>query len=108
METKEVMADFRFRVSDMYDVPLRGRLLRLKVIEGKPLLKQLGPGDRLSLRSPAGKERVVPILDHAITGGVQSQKRLDATGELDILIASSDASIDDEPVEIGWTATGAS
>jgi len=100
------MGQFRFRVSDVYDVPMRGKVLRLKVVEGKPSLKSLKPGDRLKLQSPSGKEREVTIMDYAITGGVQSQARLDATGELDIVVAFDDAVIDGEPVEIGWMATG--
>lgn len=104
---EKAMSDFRFRVSDVYDVPLRGKVLRLKVIEGKPSLKSLQPGARLRLHSVSGREQVIPILDHAITGGVQSQARLDATGELDVVVAFADAEIDGEPVEIGWTATAA-
>jgi len=107
METKKVMSVFRFRVSDIYDVPLRGKVLRLKVVEGKPSLKSLKPGKRLRLFSPSGGERVISILDHAIMGGVQTQERLDATGEFDVVVRIEDTSVAGEPVEIGWTATDA-
>ena len=101
------MSVFRFQVSDVFDVPMRGKVLRLKVAEGKPSLKSLQPGARLKLRSTSGQERVVTIMDHAITGGVQSQSRLDATGELDIVVSFAEGEIEGEPIQIGWTATAA-
>jgi len=97
---------FSFRVSDVVDVPLRGTLLRLKVVEGTPSMDDLGAGSRIRLQSPGGASQDVAIMGHAVTGGVATQERLDRTRELDVVVADRDARIDGEPVEIGWTASG--
>jgi hypothetical protein len=97
---------FRFRVSDAVEMPLRGFLLRLRVLEGRPAVADLAVGGRLRLASPSGRERVIRIHDHAVTAGRQTQERLDRLGEFDIVIVRPDAFIDDECVEIGWTASG--
>lgn len=94
---------FEFRVSDAVEVPLRGYLLRLKLIGGEPGLGDLTPGKNITLRSPAGKERVIPIKDQAMTQGVASQARLDRTREFDIIVEGNDAVVDGELAEIGWT-----
>ena len=96
---------FKFNVSDAYEVPSRGHVLRLKTIEGTPEPGAVKPGQELILASPTGKERRIRILDHAITGGKVSQKRLDTLRELDVVIASDEVVIDGETVGIGWTAT---
>jgi hypothetical protein len=73
---------FTFRVSDVVDVPLRGIVLRLRLVEGAP--------------------SEVRIAGHAVTGGKPTQARLDRTRELDVLLAEGS----DRGVEIGWLATG--
>ncbi|CAN5635487.1 hypothetical protein BH23GEM9_BH23GEM9_06090 [soil metagenome] len=93
-----------FRVSDVVDVPLRGIMLRLRVIEGTPDLADFGVGEQLVVRSPAGEERRVRIAAHSVTAGKPSQARLDKTRELDVLLAPGPAG--DEPFDIGWTASG--
>jgi hypothetical protein len=95
---------FTFRVSDVVDVPLRGRLLRLRVTDGTPGFDDLAVGRSIVLRSPAGEERRVRIAAHSVTGGKPSQGRLDRTREFDVIIAGDDAS--GEPIEIGWMASG--
>lgn len=97
---------FRFRVSDSLEVPLRGHLLRLRVVEGRPALRDLRPGSRLKLQSPKGEERVVTISDHAVTNGRPSQDRLERTRELDVVISREDAGSGAERVGIGWIAHG--
>jgi hypothetical protein len=97
---------FQFRVSDVVDVPLRGIVLRLRVVDGTPSLGDLGVGALLTLRSPAGAERTVRIAAHSVTAGKPTQARLDRTREFDVLIAEDDAARDREPVEIGWLASG--
>jgi hypothetical protein len=97
---------FRFRVSDSLDVPLRGWLLRLRLLDGTPSLKDLAPGSHLRLQSPQGQERVVTILAHAVTGGRSTQERLERIGELDVVIALTDARGDGDGVAIGWIASG--
>lgn len=97
---------FRFRVSDVVDVPLRGTILRLKLMEGTPSMGDLPVGARLRV-APAdgGAEREVEIRAHSVTGGKASQERLDATRELDVVIAG-DAARSPDPIEIGWVASG--
>lgn len=96
---------FSFRVSDVVDVPLRGTMLRLRVVDGSPSMGDLGRGSVLRLRSPAGLEREVTITDHAVTAGKPTQKRLDRVRELDVIISDESASANG-PVEIGWMASG--
>ncbi|MEJ2184652.1 MAG: hypothetical protein P8Z36_01810 [Gemmatimonadota bacterium] len=100
------MSDFRFNVSDAVYVPLRGMLLRLKLVDGEPDTAQVKPGRKLRLKSPNGDERVVTIKDHSATGGRVTKKTLMAKRELDVIIPSEDATRDDEVVEIGWEAFG--
>jgi hypothetical protein len=96
---------YTFRVSDVVDVPLRGTMLRLRVVEGTPSMADLGTGATLRLRSPAGAERQVTVKAHAVPSGRASQARLDRVRELDVIIADDEAA-GVEPVEIGWTASG--
>lgn len=96
---------FSFRVSDVVDVPLRGTVLRLRVVDGTPSMSDLGAGSSLLLRSPDGAERRVTITGHSLTGGNSTQARLDRVRELDVLVADEDAAGAD-PVGIGWMATG--
>ena len=97
---------FSFRVSDSLEVPLRGHLLRLRLGEGTPSMRDLKPGARLKVRSPDGKERAVTIVAHATTGGKATQARLDRYGELDLVISSVDAGAYEDRIGIGWTAQG--
>lgn len=105
---KKTDANFQFRVSDSVEVPMRGTLLRLKLIGGDPGIDDVAPGSKLRLRSPEGVERVVTVMDYSVTQGPASQRRLDRTRELDILIEAADAVVDNHAVGIGWTATRAS
>jgi hypothetical protein len=95
---------FQFRVSDVVSVPLRGTMLRLRVVDGTPALGDLGVGREIVLRSPSGEERRARIIAHPVTIGKPSQARLDQTGEFDVLIDPATQSGD--PIEIGWTASG--
>ena len=99
---KESKADgFLFRVSDVVDVPLRGVLLRLRLVNGAPSMKDLGIGAKLRLRTPAGQEHDVRVAGYAVTGGKPTQERLERARELDVLIDGMT-----EPIEIGWVASG--
>ena len=102
---KKSEGPFEFRVSDALEVPRRGYLLRLRLLNGEPGIDDFGPGEKIKLRSPDGAERVVTIKDYSVTQGVPSQKRFDRTRELDVVIETPDAVIDGRLVEIGWTAT---
>src|SRR5687768_8015306 len=97
---------FEYNVSDSMSIPLRGQLLRLKLVSGAPSVKALEAGKRIRLRAPDGRERVIHILDHAITGGTVTRNRLDRTRELDIVVPANEASIDAEPIGIGWQISG--
>lgn len=97
---------FEFRISDAVEVPLRGYLLRLKLLNGDPVLGDVAPGSRIRLRSPDGKEGVVTIKDYSVTQGAPSQKRMDRTREVDVMIEGRDAVVNGHTVDIGWTASG--
>lgn len=102
--------DFRFRVSDVYQVPRRGHVIRLKVLDGSPAMKRLKRGNTLWLEAPSGEGRTVDIADVAVTSGKATQRRLDRFGELDLVISDQDALGGEEadadalPVAIGWHA----
>jgi hypothetical protein len=97
---------YEFRVSDAVEVPLRGYLLRLKLLRGEPAIGEIAPGKRIRLRSPEGIEGVVVIKDYSVTQGAPSQKRMDRTRELDVMIEGRDAVVNGRAVDIGWTASG--
>lgn len=96
--------EFRFRVSDVVEVPLRGIMLRLRLVDGMPSVADLGVGSELLLRGGTGPERRVRIAAHSVTGGRPTQKRLDRTREFDVILAAEDDAA--VPIEIGWMATG--
>jgi hypothetical protein len=98
------MADYRFRVSDAYAVPLRGWLLRLKLLDGSFEPGMLKPGTSLKLTAPDGEDREVAVVGLAATAGRQTQKRVDAYSEFDIVIANADAVREGKPVALGWEA----
>lgn len=104
--SKPPRESFRFRVSDAVEVPMRGYLLRLRLMEGTPPVGALRPGRLLRLRAPDGLERLVRIVDYAISGGRVTQARLERTRELDVIISRADALRDGRPVETGWMVVG--
>lgn len=106
MKNDNKSESFRFNVSDALDVPLRGFLLRLRLLDGTPAVKDIRPGTRLRLRSPDGRERVVTVTDKSVTGGRNTQERLDKTGQIDVIIPSAEAYAENEAVGIGWVAEG--
>ncbi len=97
---------FRFRVSDAVDVPHRGFLLRLRLMEGTPSIQDFRPGRYLRLRSPDGEERLVRVMDYSVTGGRPSQARLERTRELDVVISQEDAHRGGRSIKIGWYVVG--
>jgi hypothetical protein len=99
------MADYRFRVSDAYFVPLRGWMLRLKLLEGEFEPSMLKPGAPLRLVAPDGEARPVTVKGLAATGGRQKKARVDEYGEYDLVISPADAVQDGRQVAIGWEAT---
>lgn len=101
------MADFRFNVSDSYLVPLRGWLLRLKLVEGDFQPSMLSPGSTFRLVAPDGEERTATVKGLAATAGNQSAARVERYGEFDIVIPAGDAVKDDREVDIGWSVVPA-
>jgi hypothetical protein len=97
---------FRFAVSDSLEVPLRGHLLRLRLVEGSPSMKDLQPGRTVRAVSPANERREITILGHSATGGVASQARLERTRELDLVVSGADAGAGPSRIEIGWSVAG--
>lgn len=96
---------FELRVSDVVDVPLRGLLLRLKVVSGQPRTGDIAVGRKLSVRGSSGAQQTVRIVAHSITGGNVSQARLDQVRELDVLV-TSDESTKLLPIDFGSTVFG--
>jgi hypothetical protein len=106
MTGKEMSERFEYRVSDSMVVPLRGQLLRLKLASGDPDVKSISEGQQLRVRAPDGRERVIKILGHAISGGTVTRQRLQRTRELDVVVPFDDAAIDGETIAIGWSVSG--
>jgi hypothetical protein len=99
-------APYRFRVSDAMPVPNRGFLLRLRLVEGDPSVSDIKTGTLLRVTGPRGQARTIRVLDHALTAGPPSQKRLGLTGELDLVISTADGLGVDDEIDIGWEAHG--
>lgn len=98
------MSDYRFRVSDSYFIPLRGWMLRLKLLEGEFDPSMLKPGKTMRLTGPGGEDRTVTIKGLSVTGGFQKKDRVDTYREFDVVIPEADAIRDDRKVGIGWEA----
>jgi hypothetical protein len=103
---KKPSGPFQFRVSDSVQVPLRGYLLRLKLLDGAPGLADVSPGRRIRVQAPNGTERVITIKDFSATAGFPSQEKLEQQRELDIVVDAQDAIVDGHEIEIGWIASG--
>jgi hypothetical protein len=103
---KKATGPFQFRVSDSVQVPLRGYLLRLKLLNGEPQLDDLSPGRRIRIKAPSGRERVITVKDFSATAGFPSQEKLEQHRELDIIVEATEGVVDGEEIEIGWIASG--
>ncbi len=97
---------YRFRVSDAVPVPLRGMMLRLRLLEGTPQLGDLEPGDKIRIVAPDGAARVARIKAIAMTEGRPTQERLERERQLDVVIGPEDARQDGRAVGIGWYVEG--
>ena len=102
----------RWRVSDVSEVPLRGFILRLRLQDGAPSVKDLKGGTlRVTAPTSFGRmhiARVVGIRDFAVSGGRASQAYVDRYGLVDVIVSAEDAvggADGDSPIRIGWTAT---
>jgi hypothetical protein len=101
------MSDYRFNVSDAYFVPLRGWMLRLKLVDGDFEPSMLKPGSSLKLVAPDGEERQARVAGWSVTAGTQKKARVDTYREFDIVIPQEDAVVDGREVNVGWTAVPA-
>ena len=107
MKTSNSSGTARFNVSDALDVPLRGFLLRLRRVDGDVSVKDVVPGTQLRLTSPDGtQQRTVTVRGKSLTGGRNTQERLEKTGQLDVIVSNEDAYAGDHAIGIGWTAEG--
>jgi hypothetical protein len=98
---------YNFRVSDVVDVPLRGTMLRLRLVDGTPSMKDLAVGSTVVLRSPGGDERKVQVVAHARMSGWARQERLDRARELDLIVTPEGSQPGVQvPADIGWTVVG--
>ncbi len=96
------MADYRFRVSDAFAVPLRGWILRLKLLEGDFEPRMLARGTSFLLVDLDGQERETKVLGLPATAGRQTKDRVQQSREFDILIPAEDATRDGSEVALGW------
>lgn len=97
---------YRFRVSDAVPVPLRGMLLRLRLLDGTPRLDDLEPGEEIRIVAPDGASRTARVKAMAVTGGRPTQRRLEQERQLDLVIGPEDARQDGRSVAIGWYVVG--
>ena len=97
---------FRFRVSDAMRVPLRGHLIRLRLLDGQPAAADLKIGRFIRLEGPDGLTRDVQVKGHGAMGGGLTQARLDREREADVVLEEGDAEVDGVPVQIGWHVAG--
>ncbi len=87
-----------FQVTDAYDHPHGGRILRLKLRSGDaPSVKAL-KNKVVVASSPAGEEARLRVSNFAVFGGKPSDARLARTGRADVLVEGDGAS----RVDAGW------
>jgi hypothetical protein len=90
----------RLKVIDAMDHPHRGRVLRLRLLEGaSPTVKQL-KGARLEAQGPRGEARSAVVLGFPVFYGKVSDTRIRETGRIDVHV---DESGEGEPIGLTWT-----
>lgn len=89
-----------FRVIDALDAPHGGRIVRLRVLEGHPTVKEL-KGATLEARPPGnGDQRLLRVRNFAILGGRPSDRRIAQSKRCDLVI--DDLTPGDDAVDVGW------
>ena len=100
MATREQSGTTVFRVIDALDHPHGGRILRLKLEEGRvPSPKELR-GIRLEATSPDGElRRSATVEGFATFGGKVSESRLKKTGRVDVHVTEEGG---EPPIHRKW------
>ena len=88
-----------FTVIDALDAPHGGRILRLKLVEGKAPAVRALKGARLRATSPSGEEREVQVEGFPLFGGKPSDARVARTGRIDVHVTESG---EGPPVSLRW------
>lgn len=96
---------YRFRVSDVVQVPLRGTMLRLKLLEGDPSPDALEAGKTIRLVGPGGRTASAQVRSLAVTTGSAAKETLHQYRQVDVVVAPESSS-DGLPVGIGWFVVG--
>jgi len=105
MATQKLGGKRKFRVIDSMDAPVRGRVIRLRLSEGRPPTVGELKGARLTARSPGGEEETLLVLGFAIVGGKPSNGRLSRTGRAD-LVVTLEGNQERPTVRTGWEIVG--
>lgn len=87
-----------YRVIDALDHPHGGRILRLRLRQGKALTAGKLKGGSLVAASPEGEELPVRVKGFALFGGRPADSRLARTGRVDVQVAGEGT----ERVDVGW------
>jgi hypothetical protein len=92
-----------FRVIDAMEAPYSGRILRVRLTDGKtPSLRDI-KGSRFHARAPDGTETTVRVDAFSTIGGKPSDARFTRTGRLDLVVSQDPG---EPPVELRWSLTG--
>jgi hypothetical protein len=94
-----------FRVIDAMDLPHEGRLIRIRLQEGKPKPLRQIRGGRFLAKSPEGLEEVVTVRAFAMIGGRPSDSRFERTGRLDLIVTLEENG-DRPSVSTTWEIAG--
>lgn len=92
-----------YRVIDALDHPHGGRILRLRLRQGKALTAGKLRSGSLMAASPEGEELPVRVKGFALFGGRPADSRLARTGRVDVQVAGEGT----ERVDVGWLVRAA-
>lgn len=94
-----------FRIVDALVAPHRGRILRLRALEGRPTVSALEDATLRAVSPDGSEERLVRVLDFSLLGGKPSDERFARSGRVDLVVGpADDRPIDD--VDLGWRVEG--
>lgn len=94
-----------FKIVDALQAPRRGRILRLRTVEGTPTVDAL-EGATMEAIGPRGdEERRVRIIGFPTIGGRPDDERYARTGRVDVVVVPVDHDALDD-ILFGWTLRG--